>query len=63
MYSSSSMDVLRSVNTDEIERILAGIDATEGLSPDELEELARRVWALLRRELVIEQERLGRTGV
>jgi len=57
------MDVLRSVNTDEIERILAGIDATEGLSPDELEELARRVWALLRRELVIEQERLGRTGV
>lgn len=60
--AAGNNDVLDGIDQDEVERILRRIDATEGLSPDELEALARRVMALLRRELVIERERLGRYG-
>lgn len=60
--SFENTDALAHVDQDEVEEILARMDLTDGLSSDDMEELARRVIVLLRRELVIERERLGHYG-
>ena len=50
-------DVLRDMQKKDGES--TGLDVA-GLTPDQLDVLAQKVYILLRQELVIEQERLGR---